>query len=351
MKKLLAVILASCMLVIGAAFFAGCTQQPEKKPSEGEQGGSFEADVYAPDGAPALALARLMGEEMQFGGKVSYHVVNANAIQTYVTGEAPQAELCVLPVNAAAKALGSGETYQMLGTVTHGNIFILSNTQKTALTAENIKEQLEGKVVGCIQLENFVGFALQIVLDRYDIEYAVIEDPEKPAESGVSLVNISNPATQITGTATYDYMVAAEPVVSAKTGAVETLETVGDLQALYGEEGYPQAVLVAKTEFIAENGEAVEAFIEAVEENASWLTADATDAADIVEAVSSHLPEGATPTFNAQNLTKTVIGNCAVRFESAASCKERVKAFLAEITAVAPAMQLNVADAFFYEAR
>lgn len=347
MKKFLAVILAAVTLVAGAALFAACDNgSNDVVPGDGD---AFTADVYAPDGAPALALAQLMSENMQFGGTVNYHVVNANTIQTYVTGEDPQAELCVLPVNAAAAALGSGENYKMLGVVTHGNIYFISNTEKTQLSAANLEEQLTGKMVGCIQLQNFVGFALQIVLDKYDIEYRITDDPEDVQEGIVNLVNISDPATQISATAVYDYMVAAEPVVSTKTGNIETLEIVGDLQALYGENGYPQAVLVAKTEFIEAHGDAVTDFIGAVEANATWLTADTTSAETIVNAVSSHLPEGSTPTFNAKNLTAAVIENCAVRFESAASAKERVKSFLSEITAV-NGVQYNVSDAFFYAA-
>lgn len=340
MKKFFAIVLSALMLTAGTALFAACSD---------EDG----IDVYAPDGAPALALAQLMGDEMQFGSdkSVNYNVVNANTIQTYVTGENPQAELCVLPVNAAAMALGSGENYKMLGTVTHGNIYVVSNTEKTALTAANLEEQLTGKMVGCIQLQSFVGFALQIVLDKYDIEYRITEDNEDVQEGIVNIINISDPAGQITGAAPYDYMVAAEPVVSTKTGNIPTLEQVGDLQALYGEGGYPQAVLVAKAEFIENNAEFVTQFIAAVEANATWLTADATSAETVVSAVASHLPEGSTPTFNAKNLTKNVIEKCAVRFESAASCKEEVKNFLAEITAVNPKMQFNVADAFFYNAQ
>lgn len=173
MKKFFAIVLSALMLTAGTALFAACSD---------EDG----IDVYAPDGAPALALAQLMGDEMQFGSdkSVNYNVVNANTIQTYVTGENPQAELCVLPVNAAAMALGSGENYKMLGTVTHGNIYVVSNTEKTALTAANLEEQLTGKMVGCIQLQSFVGFALQIVLDKYDIEYRITEDNEDVQDGG-----------------------------------------------------------------------------------------------------------------------------------------------------------------------
>lgn len=339
MKKFLAVVLAVCTLAFGAFAFTACSN---------DDGDAI--DVYAPDGAPALALAQLMSEEMQFGEKVNYHVVNASTIDTYVTGEDLRTELCVLPVNAAAAKLGSGENYKMLGTVTHGNIYIVSNTEKTELTRENLAAQLEGKVVGCIQLQNFVGFALQIVLKDLNIDYTVIEDANKPAESGVSIVNIANPGGQIAGETPYDYMVAAEPVVSTKTGKIPTLKIVGDLQELYGEGGYPQAVLVAKSDLIENNAAFVEKFIAAVEANAAWLLNEQTSAETIVNAVSSHLPDGSTPTFNAENLTKTVIEHCAVRFESAAAGKDRVKEFLSEITSVNN-VSFNVADDFFYSAQ
>ena len=89
------------MLAFGAAAFAACSQ--------GET-----IDVYAPDGAPALALAQLMNEEMQFGSerRVEYNVVAASTIQTYVQGDG-QAELCVMPLNAAAQALAEASSYDL----------------------------------------------------------------------------------------------------------------------------------------------------------------------------------------------------------------------------------------------
>ena len=137
---------------------------------------ALDVDVYMPDGAPALSMAQLLNDENEFGCDLSYNVVPATTIQTYVTGEDPQAEICVLPVNAAAKLLGSGENYQMLATLTHGNIYILSAKHTdTQITADNLATLLEGKRVGCIQLSNVVGLTLQSVLKANGIEYTVGE--------------------------------------------------------------------------------------------------------------------------------------------------------------------------------
>ena len=103
--------------------------------------------------------------------------------------------------------------------------------------------------------------------------------------------------------------------------------------ALYGENGYPQAVLVAKKDFIAENAAFIEDFTDAVAANAAWLLEEETQAQTIYDAVVGHyLKEGTTPTFGVSDLTKEVIGACAVRFDSAASCKARVTEFLTKLS-------------------
>lgn len=351
MKRLISVVLSSLILGCGIVFFTACDQnQPDPTPVQ-----SVVADVYAPDGAPALSLAQLMNDDMQFGegNKITYNVVAASAIQTYVTGEDPQAELCVLPVNAAAQLLGEAEVYQMLGTVTHGNIYILSAASKgySALNSNNLKEELLGKTVGCIQLSNVVGLTLRIVLENHDIPYEVIEDVSQATKDDVVyLLNISDPATMITPAAEYDYMVAAEPVVSTKVGMTGgALSVVGDLQELYGgENGWPQAVLVAKKTFIAENSDFIAAFINALKANESWLASDSTEAQTIIDAIAEHL-DGASPTFTANNLTKEVIANCAIRFENAADCKDEVNEFLASLSAVS-GTDYTVSDGFYYTA-
>lgn len=126
--------------------------------------------VYAPDGAPALGLAKLMStDELINCSEVEYNVVNATTIQTYVTGKTPQADVCVLPVNLAVKLLGSGEKYMMLGTLTHGNLFIVSNGGDK-ITKENLSS-LRGKTVGVVNLAQVPGLTFKTVLNDNGIEF------------------------------------------------------------------------------------------------------------------------------------------------------------------------------------
>lgn len=129
-----------------------------------------EVRVCMPDGAPALALAKLMKEDTSEDG-VRYQVVSANLISSKVTNKdaSKNADLCVLPVTAAAKLLGNGNNYQMLGVVTHGNLYLLSK-DGDAVTAENISS-LKGKTVGVLQMNAVPGLTMKAVLNKYGVAY------------------------------------------------------------------------------------------------------------------------------------------------------------------------------------
>ena len=347
MKKFLSVALSALILAFGTVFFAACNIDPDDPNDQhGDNPGGTEepvvADIYGPDGARALALAQLRSEEMQCGGDVTYNVVDASTSQTFVTGREPQAELAILPVNLAAKLLGTGETYQMLGTVTHGNLYILAKTGDTQITQANIKEMFEGKKVGCLQLNNFVGYILRTVLNNAGVKFEVRQDKEERNGTMDTAYLYDVTGTEITPAADYDLMIAAEPAVHKKTTAT-SLKVVGDLQALYGENGYPQAVLVAKKTLIEESPDFIGNFVKAVDANAEWIKT--ADAQTIYDAVQENY--GATPTFAVTDLTAEVIARCAIRFEASVECAQSVKTILAELSEAAD-QTFTVTDAFFY---
>ena len=99
-------VLCTFAAAASALAFAACGDG-----NNGNGGGTSLYTVAMPDGAPALAAAQLMAEDMQFGKEVTYTVVNANAIGRQVSGG--KADVCILPVNAAAQLAGDGKTYKI----------------------------------------------------------------------------------------------------------------------------------------------------------------------------------------------------------------------------------------------
>lgn len=305
--------------------------------------------VYAPDGAPALALAKLCTDEQS---EFAINVVKASTITTYVTGEELKADFAIVPVNAAVKTLGSGEKYKMLGTVTHGNLFLLKKASGVEITTENLSS-LVGKTVGVINLANVPGLMLKVILQQNNIPFNQLTEGTQIATDKVNLKNISDEEakTAINPTnAECDYFVVPEPAATTKVNATGgKLSVAASLQTLYGGTGgYPQAVAVAKTSIIESDSKAVENFITALKDNQTWINNSATSAETIVNAIQSKLTADLSPTFTAANLNATVIANCGIRFTSNADGKQEVLNILEKLNAVSNNAWGTPVDAFFY---
>ncbi len=342
MKKFISIAAA---IVCGAAAlsFAACSATPA-----GGDDTVTTFSVYAPDGAPALALTSLLSEEdTAKGDKFDVHIVNATTIQIYVTGASPEADFCILPVNAAAKLLGSGTEYQMLGSVTNGNLYFLKNGTKELpdLTEDNLSSALLGKTLGVIQYEQVPGLTLRVVLEDYEIPYALVESNDDAAADKVNIRSLN--ATQVVPATGCDYYLCPEPARTTKIGATNgALLAAGSLQELYGGDGYPQAVLVAKNKVIQEHKAAVKKMVDAMEKSADYLkTAEASTLAALLE---SKRTAGMDPAFTEAQLNPTVIANCSVWYTKAKDCKNDVIEFLGKFKAVSPDSTAIPDDAFFY---
>ncbi len=281
----------ACTLTLCATACVGCGKEKDA------------LRVYMPDGAPALALGLPMYENNDRDG-VEYHVVSAQVIQTYVTGNQPEADVCVLPVNLAAKLLGSGEAYQMAGVVTHGNMYFLAE-ENTVYTEENLSG-LVGKTLGVVQLNNVPGLTLKIALNEHGVPF---NDMSSGGEARSDAVNLKpvNP----NGLIGADVYLVPSPEAD-KHVENTAMEFVGDLQAIYGN-GYPQAVIVAKKSVIESRGEWVESLLSKIDENTEWLKTAPKNT--VTNAVAGCLADGLTPKFTAESLTDGAIARSGVWFQ------------------------------------
>ena len=128
----------------------------------GSASGQFTSNtvsVVAPDGAPALAIAKYAFDNQDFGsGKtVNYSVVNASNI-----GGALQkgtGDIVIIPVNAASKLYkaNASDPYKMVAVVTHGNLYLMSS--KPFIT-------LAGQTVGVIGQGLVPDLTFKVVLNK-----------------------------------------------------------------------------------------------------------------------------------------------------------------------------------------
>ena len=329
-KALLSSVVTLCCAIAFTAGIAGCTTRIGYK-------------VYAPDGAPALSLYALSGDNYS---EFSVSAVNAETINVYVTGNNPQADFAILPVNAAVKLLGDGEKYRMLGTVTHGNLFLLKKMNGEMIETTDDLSKLIGKTVGVINLANVPGLTFKSILADNEIEFNELKEGVSVADDKVNLKAVDKTEV-LPSNADCDYFVAPEPAVSTKVTATEgKLSVAGSLQTLYGgESGYPQAVAVVKNSLW--QSQAADKFVKALEDARGLLLSESVTAEDVVNAVSGWLVGDAKPTFTADNLSKTVIENCGIKFVAAQSCKQEVLAYMQKVNAQSNGNFGTPADKFF----
>lgn len=327
-KKRFALWLAGLVLLTGVA----CKKQQ-----------TTDLTVYMPDGAPALAMSKLLCEDTATDG-VSYFVVPPAKIATVVSYNDMQknADICVLPLTVATKKLGAGDKYRMLGTVTRGNLYILGREQ-ASYTKENISA-LIGKRVGVVQLSEVPGLTLKAVLTGLGVPWQELKEGVALRADVVNLQSLTG-ADAIDKSATLDFWVAGEPAVSLHTS--KGLYRVGDLQALYGD-GYTQAVLVAKASILSSKAEWLQSFLDGVRAGGEWVLN--TNATTLVSAVTAHLEDknGAT-TLKAPLLTREALEHCGIEFRASAVCKAETQAFLRALQSVNVGVAL-ASDAFYYGA-
>ena len=253
--------------------------------------------VSAPSGAPALALATMAVDEPE-----AYTFVAADTIAAEFAGN--NADFIIAPLNAGAKLYKAGKsTYKLGAVVTWGNLYFASQKADFAL------EDINGAEVTLFG-ENTINASVAL--------YVL-------AENGITPGNVSYLAgaanTQsLLLTDENAIVLTAEPALTAAKMKNENI-TAYAVNELYknvtGFDGYTQAALFIKAETLAEQPEAVAAFLEQAAEAVGKCTSD-------VEAVA----EAAVKLEILPNVkvATSAIPNCAIRWMIALDAKEQVEA-------------------------
>ncbi len=125
----------------------------------------------APDGAPALAISKLINDtdSLGTGKEISYSVVASDKINTsIVKGEA---DLILAPVNLASKfykAHDNNDHYVMVAVITHGNFYIISTENITV--NDLIDKRVAVPVKGAVP-----DWTFKMALKKHNIGVQVVE--------------------------------------------------------------------------------------------------------------------------------------------------------------------------------
>ena len=109
-------------------------------------GGSGTLELYVPDGAPVLAVAKLIAEADTLtvaGYKINVNIVSATEIAGKIATRA--GDIVIMPANGGANLVVKGAPYKFLCSNTKGILYMISDSAGTVTPAD-----LKGKTVGCI---------------------------------------------------------------------------------------------------------------------------------------------------------------------------------------------------------
>ena len=335
MKKLKRLLIVLAAMVMATAAMFGCGETPSADYTN-------PIAIYMPDGAPALAFAKLMDEENKLGKEnLSYTVVKAENIGGYVANES--ATVALMPVTGASK-VAAGK-YKAVSVITHGNIFVIGKGEATELA------DLKDKKVGVVQLANVPGLTFKHLLGGAGVDYSENEQ----VAGKVALYNITDPSAiaSALNQNTYDYVVAPQPAVANVCKSVAGVEVKIDLNNLYSASGFPQAVLMVKNELCSDT-DFINKLTDALTDAASWIkevdeNGNAKNADAAVKAINANFADGGASTLKAPALSPSAIegSNIYVQSVKEASVKTFVKDYINNMIAIEASAAKAITDDFF----
>ena len=326
MKKFLSILLVAALAVTALAF-AGCDD-----PEQPQEGYTF----VIPDGAPALGAVSVLNDVPD--GIKSVEIVPSNTISQ----RAVQSDIAIVPANLAANLYNKGQDVKLVGTVTHGNLFVLGTTNSVKALAD-----LEGKLVYSIGQNSVPDYVFRTLLKEAGLD--VVQGDA--AQEGKVTVNYKNDGSevmqQLVAAEGKDVVgVLAEPAVTnAKAkGMVELFDLQSLWQTRTGSDatGYAQAVLIVKGD-VAKDKAFMDRLIAALEGNGAFVTEHSGEVAGIIAKV---YPQSS---FAAQTFTAETLERCNCAFTTGAACKAEFEAMAQAIMAInAQAIGGKLPDAAFY---
>ena len=280
MKKLIAMLL---MLTLALGVCAAGAESPA-------------LTLTAPSGAPALAVAAMAAENPE-----RYTFVAADTIAAvFAKGEA---DFIIAPVNAGAKLFRAGKSdYRLAAVVSWGNLYIAS--QKAGLKPED----LNGAEIVLFGENTINASVVLAALEGCGIKPANVTYLAGAADTQSLLLSDENAI-----------VVTAEPALTAARMKNDSIGAIS-VNELYrqatGEDGYAQAGLFVKAQTLAEEPEAVKAFLKQAEEACGKCGTD-VDAVAAAAVALEILPN--------PKVAAAAIPGCAIRYVPAKDAKVQVE--------------------------
>ena len=324
MKRLLTIVLSAMLLLFGLTSAIACKDNNDNI-----------IQIYMPDGAPALAMSKLMHDNNQFDMEVNYTVLASSNIANTIVNKT--ADIAILPVNAASKILG--DNYKIVATVTNGNLYVVGNKDINSLS------DLRGEVVGVIGQGNVPDLNFRYLLTSNAVDY---ETSEEAVDGKVAIRYFADASNllPLLKQGHLNFGLLPEPAVSKLLSMATNFNIELNIQSLWEGGSYPQAVMVAKTSLIDDNTELIESIIDEMINSEEWIKSNTIEA---VTAVNNNIEEGVVPSLQT-TISSTAVENCNIKIylTKEESEKNRIKSYWEKIKTINSSAIGNYTDNLFW---
>ena len=276
MKKKLTAVMLLVALVLSIGLLTACNKDDNKG-----NGNDVTLTFAAPEGTPALAIARLITDNKSISGKnVNYKIVNPSNIAKEM--QAGLSDLVIMPVNAGATLINKGADYKLVSVAVDGSLYLVGKSETaTTLTIDDIK----GKKIACIGQQGVPGLVFRYILKENNI--SIVDDVKNLNDTSVYVQYAGDglQAKTAVENKSVDYAVVGEP--AATTFKTKGFNAQMDLQAEYkkvsGKETYPQAGIFVKSS-LASDAAFMDALFAALKASKEWVKNNPQSVNDFMKA-------------------------------------------------------------------
>lgn len=278
MKKKLTAVMLLVALVLSIGLLTACNKDGNKNGN----GNDVTFTFSAPEGTPALAIARLITDNKSISGKnVNYKIVNPSNIAKEM--QAGLSDLVIMPVNAGATLINKGADYKLVSVAVDGSLYLVGKSEATkALTIDDIK----GKRIACIGQQGVPGLVFRYILKANNI--SIVDDVKNLNDTSVYVQYAGDglQAKTAVENGSVDYAVVGEPAATTfkiKFGFNAQMDLQAEYKKVSGKETYPQAGIFVKSSFASDTA-FMDALFAALKASKEWVKNNPQSVNDFMKA-------------------------------------------------------------------
>ena len=277
MKKKLTAVMLLVALVLSIGLLTACNKDDNKG-----NGNDVTLTFAAPEGTPALAIARLITDNKSISGKnVNYKIVNPSNIAKEM--QAGLSDIVIMPVNAGATLINKGADYKLVSVAVDGSLYLVGKSETaTTLTIDDIK----GKRIACIGQQGVPGLVFRYILKENNIN--IVDDVKNLNDTNVYVQYAGDglQAKTAVENKSVDYAVVGEPAATTfkmKFGFNAQMDLQTEYKKVSGKETYPQAGIFVKSSLSSDTA-FTDALFTALKASKEWVKNNPQSVNDFVKA-------------------------------------------------------------------